>query len=164
MPEASSQTLGIECNYSTVWSSSIPLLHAIKKGYYLCCFPNGEVGGHVIYYCLHAASLKRMFHQEDPHMTSQSPAETRFFGESSCAVRATRMLIGDASSRSLLLCAFQHSASGLFRLRENASYHVLCIRFSVQFRLCRKMQPDLGLGFCTLQREGFMHSLQMLGQ
>lgn len=60
---------------------------------------------------------------------------SKFFGESSCTVRATCMLISGASFCSLLLCAFQHSVSRLFRLKENASCHVLCIRFQFHLRV-----------------------------
>lgn len=58
---------------------------------------------------------------------------SKFFGESSCTVRATCMLISDASSSSLFIMRLFNTMCQDYLVwrRENASCHVLCIHFRV---------------------------------
>lgn len=120
-----------------MWSHSILHYIALKRLISLWS-PNGEVGGHVNHYYVHTAQSRKTFHHEDPHMMLRCREHLVasfqvLFRESSCTVRATCMLISDASFSSALLFTFQNSVSRLFCLKQNASCHVLCICFSVQF-------------------------------
>lgn len=154
LPEASSQTLRTGCNYSTVWSSSSCAAQR-SKGWNHCCLPNGEVTGRVIHYSLQTASLKRKCDQEEPHMMSHGGAESALLGfpsfarKSSCTAKETCMLMGTASSCSSLR-AFHHGVSRLFRLRENASCHVLCIRFQFSFTFVSSLSDAARLGLQLL--------------